>query len=76
MAERKKEYLPILLPKKLLERIRARVEKTKEFSTVEEYITYVLEEVFSELEGGKEQRVFTKEEEEEVKSRLKALGYL
>jgi len=43
--------------------------------TVDEYVTYVLQEVLSSLEEEEEQ-VFSEEEEEKVKERLRALGYL
>ena len=45
------------------------------FDTVDEYVTFVLEEVLRD-EGEDERPTFSKEEEEEVKKRLRALGYL
>jgi hypothetical protein len=44
------------------------------FSTVDEYVTFVLEEVLRD--DDEDAVAFTKEEEEEVKKRLRALGYL
>ena len=55
-------------------KIAERVEATG-FSSVEEYVTFVLEEVLKD-DGEEEKVAFSKEEEEEVKKRLKALGYL
>ncbi len=49
--------------------------KDTEFSSVDEYVTYVLREVLASLEE-EEEEVFTEEEEEKVKERLRALGYL
>ena len=45
------------------------------FDTVDEYVAFVLEEILRE-EGEEERPAFSKEEEEEVKKRLRALGYL
>jgi len=56
----------VFLPAELYGRIEERVRAT-EFRSVEEYVTFVLEEVL----GGEEES-----EEEEVKKRLRALGYL
>ncbi len=55
-------------------KIEERVEATG-FGSVEEYVTFVLEEVLKDEED-EEKVAFSKEEEEEVKKRLKALGYL
>jgi Arc/MetJ-type ribon-helix-helix transcriptional regulator len=52
-------------------RIEERVTATG-FGSVDEYVTFVLEEILKD-EG---EPAFSKEDEEEVKKRLKALGYL
>jgi len=70
----KEEKKPVLIPSNLYKKIEERV-KVTEFGSVEEYVTFVLEEVLKE-EKEEEERVYTKEEEEEVKNRLRALGYL
>ena len=70
MEEEKKA---VLLPAELYSQILERVEATG-FGSVDEYIIFVLEEVIKE--SGEEEKAFSKEEEEEVKKRLKALGYL
>lgn len=44
------------------------------FGSVDEYVSFVLEEVLKDDE--EDTVAFTKEEEEEVKNRLRALGYL
>jgi len=46
-----------------------------EFKSVEELVEFVLKEVLEEEEGSGES-VYSKEEEEEIKKRLRALGYL
>jgi Arc/MetJ-type ribon-helix-helix transcriptional regulator len=65
--ERKAVSLPAELYRKIEERI-----GTTEFSSVDEYVMFVLEEVLKE----EEEPAFSGREEEEVKKRLKALGYL
>ncbi len=62
------------LPVELYGKIEQRIAST-EFRSVDEYVGFVLEEVCKE-EGAEEDRAFSKEEEEQVKSRLRALGYL
>ena len=64
----------VLLSSELYRRIEERVKATG-FASVDEYVTFVLEEVLKE-EGEDEERAFSEEEEELVKKRLRALGYL
>lgn len=47
--------------------------KGTEFNSVSKYVEYVLKQV---LEKTSEKEVYSKEEEEQVKKRLKGLGYL
>jgi len=68
------ERRALSLPAELYSRIEERVRATG-FSSAEEYVVFVLEEVLKEGEET-EERAFSKEDEEEVKKRLKALGYL
>ncbi|MHC1568871.1 MAG: CopG family transcriptional regulator [Candidatus Syntropharchaeia archaeon] len=68
MKEKKAVFLSPEIYDKIEERVRA-----TDFKSVEEYVTFVLEEVIREDE---EEPVFSEEEEEEVKKRLRALGYL
>lgn len=63
----------VSLPAELYSMVEERVKATG-FASVEEYIIFVLKEVLKE-EGIEEDGAFSKEEEEEVKKRLKALGY-
>ena len=67
------ESKAVLLTHELYDRIEARVRDTG-FSSVDEYVIFVLEEVLKE--EGVEETAFSKEEEEEVKKRLRELGYL
>lgn len=67
------EYGEIRIPKQLISKIQERIQDT-EFESVDEYATFVLEEVVKEDEEVEE--VFSEEDEEKVKQRLRALGYL
>ncbi len=62
----------VFLPADLYSRIEQRARATN-FGSVEEYVTFVLEEVLKEED---DEAVFSEEEEEEVKKRLRDLGYL
>ena len=70
----KEKKVTVSLPKSLIDRIKERIKET-EFSSVSEWITCVLEEVLTDMEKneGKETR---SKEEEIIKERLRALGYL
>ena len=72
MSEGKRE---IQIPTEIYEQIQQRVTGT-EFSSVEEYVTFVLEEVLKDEDEDESETPFTAEDEEEVKKRLRALGYL
>lgn len=63
----------IRLPEPLYKAIEERIRGT-EFASVEDYVTFVLEEVLREDES--ELESLSPEDEEEVKKRLKSLGYL
>ena len=68
------EKVAIEIPRRLYEQIKKQVEESGgEFKSVEEYVVFVLEEVLREEEA---ESAFTPEEEEEIKRRLRALGYL
>ena len=70
MSEQRKTKT-LALPADLYDRIGERARSTG-FGSVEEYVTFVMEEVLKEDD---QQPAFSKEDEEEVKKRLKALGY-
>ena len=65
----------VLLTAKLYGQIEERVKAT-DFSSVDEYVTFVLEEILKEDEEQEKGETFSKEDEEEVRQRLKGLGYL
>ena len=68
-----KESKDVSLPAELYGRIEERVKATG-FGSVDEYVIFVLEEVFKDEE--EEGEAYSKEDEAEVRKRLKALGYL
>ncbi|KAA0002763.1 MAG: CopG family transcriptional regulator [Thermoplasmata archaeon] len=69
-----KKYTTVSIPTPLAEKIKARIEGTG-FNSISSYVTYVLREVIASMEEDEEE-VFSKEDEEKVKERLRALGYL
>jgi Arc/MetJ-type ribon-helix-helix transcriptional regulator len=58
----------------IYEEIKKRVEESEDFSSVEEYVNFVLEEILKDKE--EEEVVYSEEEEKQVKERLRGLGYL
>lgn len=69
MAEK---YTTISIPTSLAEKIKKRIEGTG-FNSISSYVTHVLRELFSNME---EEETLDEEEEEKIKERLKALGYI
>ncbi len=76
MTEEKSDnkYTTVSIPTPLANKIKKRIEGTG-FTNLSSYVTYVLREVMSGLEEDQEE-AFSKEDEEKVKDRLRALGYL
>ncbi len=73
MTER--NYTTITIPKVLYEKLKGGIEGTG-FSSVSDYVTYVMREITASMEEEKKKKPFSKEDEERVKKRLKALGYI
>jgi Arc/MetJ-type ribon-helix-helix transcriptional regulator len=69
-----KKFTTISIPTQLAEKIKKRIEGTG-FHSLSSYATYVLREVISSVEE-EDEEAFSKEDEEKVKERLRALGYL
>lgn len=63
----------VSIPDSLYEKVKDRCEGTG-FNSVDEYVEFVLREVVEEEEPEEEE--FSKEDEEKVKERLRALGYM
>jgi len=68
-----KKFTTVSIPAPLFRKIEERIKGTG-FTSVSSYVTYVLREVVAEEE--EEAEPFTKEDEERVKARLRALGYI
>ena len=71
------DKVSIEISKKIYEEIERRIDG-EEFKSVEEFVNFVLEEVLKEEDEEIETQgdALSEEEEEKVKERLKALGYL
>jgi len=69
------KYTTVSIPTPLAENIKRRIEGTG-FNSISSYVTYVLRQVLSSLDEEEQRAPMSKEDEEEVKRRLKALGYL
>ena len=71
-----KKYTTVSIPTPLADKIKKRMEGTG-FNSISSYVTYVLRQVISSIEEeDREKEAFSKEDEEKVKERLRALGYL
>lgn len=73
MGDEVKKFTTVSIPTPLFKKVEARIKGTG-FTSVSGYVTYVLREIVSEEEV--EAEPFTKEDEERVKDKLRALGYL
>ena len=70
------KYTTVSIPSPLAEKIKKRMEGTG-FNSISSYVTYVLRQVISSIEDEeRHKQAFSKEDEEKVKDRLRALGYL
>ena len=70
-----KKFTTISIPTPLADKIKKRIEGTG-FTSLSSYVTYILREVLSGMNEEEDEEAFTKEDEERVKDRLRALGYL
>lgn len=68
-----KEFTNVSIPTSLYKRIEEKIKNT-EIKSVSAYITKVIRESLSKEQGS--EQAFSKEDEEKVKERLKALGYI
>lgn len=73
MTEEKK-FTTVSIPTPLFKKIEERIKGTG-FTSVSSYVTYVLREIIAE-ESDEAEEPFTEEDEERVKERLRALGYI
>jgi len=68
-------FSTVSIPRTLHNSLLQAIEKTG-FTSVSEYVTFVLREIISKEAEEKTHEPYTAEEVEEIKKRLKALGYL
>ena len=71
MTGEKTVEIKIRLPEKLYREAKAKAEEAG-FKTIDEFIVFILEQLLTE----EEQPALTEEDEEKVKERLRALGYI
>ena len=70
----KSSKVQVSISKEIIDKIQRHVDESGgEFKTVEEYIEFILTELLREEEP---KQVYTPEEEEEIKERLRRLGYI
>ncbi|OGE80966.1 MAG: hypothetical protein A2826_02470 [Candidatus Doudnabacteria bacterium RIFCSPHIGHO2_01_FULL_43_23] len=65
----------IKIPAGLYATLEARA-KLKGYPSTEDYINAILKQVAAKLGGGEDGKSYTADEEEQIKNRLKKLGYL
>ena len=70
------KYTTVSIPETLHKRLEKLIQKKTGFKSVSDYVTYVLREVVAMHETRETPEPFTSTDIEEIKTRLKALGYL
>jgi Arc/MetJ-type ribon-helix-helix transcriptional regulator len=72
----KRKFRTVSIPSPLFKKIQQEIKDTG-FTSVSSYVEYVLREIIaSKREEGEKREPFTKEDEEKIKARLRALGYI
>ncbi len=70
------KYTTVSIPKTLHARLETLIEKKTGFKSVSDYVTFVLREVVAMHETSQSPDAFSAADIEDIKARLKALGYL
>ena len=70
------KYTTVSIPQSLHERLQRLISKKTGFKSVSDYVTYVLREVVAMHEMKETPEPFTSTDLDEIRARLKALGYL
>ncbi|MGD0476650.1 MAG: CopG family transcriptional regulator [Nitrososphaerales archaeon] len=70
------EYTTVSIPRTLHKRLEALISGKTGFKSVSDYVTFVLREIVAMHETSHTPEAFTSTDIEEIKARLKALGYL
>jgi hypothetical protein len=71
----KMDMQEIMIPKVLYDQMKAKLKDTG-FTSVSDYAAYVLSEVLSSMDEGEPAEQISDADQEKVKERLRALGYL
>ncbi|MGC9072033.1 MAG: hypothetical protein ACP5HK_04990 [Acidilobus sp.] len=74
-AGRRGRYTTVSIPTPLFERIRSLIAGTG-FTSVSQFVTYVLREVVSDMEKEKVETSISDDEKKEIIERLRSLGYI
>lgn len=70
------KYTTVSIPRTLYKRVEKLIKTKSGFKSVSDYATYVLREIVQMHETEHTPEPFTSEDIEQIKERLKALGYL
>ena len=71
-----KKFTTVSIPTPLFKKVEEKLKGT-EFTSVSEYVTYILNEIAVEEEEEEEpERTFTEDDEKRIKARLRDLGYI
>ncbi len=70
------KYTTVSIPRTLHTKVEKLIAEKPGFKSVSDYVTYVLREVVAMHESKQVPEAFTSEDVEQIKQRLKALGYL
>jgi hypothetical protein len=73
--EPKGKFTSVSIPIPLFKKIEDRIDGTG-FTSVSSYVTYILREIIANEDQKRGDEPFSKEDENRVKDRLRALGYL
>lgn len=74
-SEKKSKYTTVSIPVTLYNRIKKLIEGTG-FTSVSQYVTYVLREVIAAHEEARYEEPFTEEDRRRIIEKLKKLGYI
>ncbi len=75
MPEKSRKYTTVSIPVTLYNRIKKLIEGTG-FTSVSQYVTYVLREVVAAHEESRYEEPFTEEDKKKIIDRLRKLGYI
>ena len=67
--------MEIQISEELKQKLEKKIKET-EFDSLEKYINYVLEQVVSDISTETTEQAYTEDEEQAMKERLRALGYV